>query len=364
MECTGKDGQPMSWPMRISVALVVAVLAGCGGGESSSPAGSGSNNGSGNTGGNNGGNTGSGGSGSGSGQTGMRVSRILYDFDNNGTFEGERRITYFSDGRIAAETYVYTDDGTPDTNLGSFTLSGPKDNQNQDITYTYSPNGTLFTVAYDSSGHHMRDTYTYDANGMVTRLDSFTQDSSGALISSLAWVHSLNGLQLNQYKLYLSGSNTALLDYTINYNGAGQVDTDLQTVSGSGQQNMRTYTWRSDGKISAIDETDPAPGATYQASIKFTYDSNSHLVSRLYATTYQNETYRWDWVLDNNGLPIEKRVDLSANGTVEAVVRYEYEQGPCTKVYLWYPRSEPNFVINTAVPYKPGTGYVEIPVCG
>jgi len=292
-------------------------------------------------------------------ETGNRISRILYDLDNNGTYEGERSFSYDNDGRLIAENYVYHDDGMSDTNFGSFSIGAP--NYNEATSYSYDSEGLLSLWSITDPTGRIEFSYGYDPNQFIdTHLLSFF-DNSGALLQSISFDMTVTGNELTHWESRISSTGSISQSDDLTYNASGQVKTDL--LDQGGQQTESTYTYSATGKILNIQLTNIQPPNLYTSDVDFEYDPAGRLTSRLSHGNELRDIYRWSYHNDESGRQREWLVDLLDDGSIEAVARSEYEDGPCISAFIWAPRGEPNFVASPATPYAPGSGYAVIPVC-
>ena len=286
-------------------------------------------------------------------QSSMRIARMQFDFDNNGIFEGNAVFSYYGNGRVRGQRYSYTDDGVVDTDIQFFQLNSVS---GYTVAYSYNDAGLLDITTFDQNDAQISKAYIYDTNGMLTRIDVLLRDASDALVNSWYWSYTLTGSRLDGYSLFLTSSPTPIHIYTLSYNSAGQVESDHLTENAT-NRNFQTYTWRTDGKIERIYLVDG--GGTLNLT-EYTYDDAGRLFSTQGTSAYPRPPYRWNLDYDNN----EIHIDMGDDGSVEAVIRIEWENAPCQRVFMWNTRGEPNFVADTTVPYQPGTGYSVIPLCG
>ena len=294
-----------------------------------------------------------------------RVARLLYDFDNNGIFEGEAQFTYDATGRVILENYVYTDDSAPDTDFRTFTIGGSTENMT--TSYSYDANGLLETWVIDQGGDRFTTTYTYSNDRLVTAVNTVFEDNTGAETARITSELSYTGTRLDRYTavtMILGLPGQGISDtYDLSYDGAGLLASDLMT-SVLGAQSEQTYSWRVDGNIDMIQNTNPDPAINFTEIVDFIYDVNNRLITRQVLANDPGDDYKWDMVYDSADRLIEERIDLDSDGSVEAVVQSQWEDGPCAPVFLWTLRAEPNFKADPASLYLPGTGYAVFSICG
>ncbi len=327
---------------RAGLALLISLgLTGCGGGDDDAAAGSGAGTGAG---------TGTGASTA----TPQRVARLRYDFDANGAVEGELVVTYDTAGRLATETYTYTDDGTPDTAFGSFSIGAAQ--QNFANTYHYDANGRLQQVVMVEAGNTTTSTYSRDAGGRVTVLDMAFTD--GSLPYSLVFTVAPSGALPTQVLMQISAAGTTqnVQRHDLAYDAAGRVATDTTTTLATGSSTVLAYTWDASGFAQTITENDGA-GATV-STVTLQRDAHNRPVSRL-TTPAVGSPYRWRW----DYTALTWTIDLGDNGSTEAIVHTVLESGPCLPTVMWQPGTEPNAPASTALPVIPGAGYAVVPYC-
>ena len=331
------------------IVIGVLLASGCGGG------GSGGNNNNGN-----GGNPPPGGGSTGTG----RIAQLFYDFDNNGVFEGVAIISYDADGRIISDIYTYTDDGTPDTDFKTFGVSPSgfrKEDRDTSWTFEYNADGLLETWTWDIGGGEFLNTidYSYNASMHVANTSSLIQ--TNGMSNTLTTIHSYTGTNLDQVQTSVDGTLMSTLD--LSYDGNGLLSSDLQTIDATASQLRRDYTWRADGQIDAMETTDPDPGRDYETSDNFIYDADDRLVTHQNILNDPADNYSFHFKYDSNNLVSDTEIDMNSDGSIEAIVRAVWEDGPCESVYIWAERLTANFLADANQVYAPGTGYGVFPVC-
>lgn len=289
-----------------------------------------------------------------------RILRLNYDLDNNGIIDSVRSFNYDSDGRIVAEDYVYSGDGTPDTNFGSFSIDGPA--YNQSVTYSYNSAGLLNVWSTTQQGSRTDMVYDYGADALTDQLALDTYNSSGALIDHSVFNLSYTAGSLTGWEFRL-GDNTLIQSNALTYSISTQVQSDLLTQTLGGAQSLFEYTTSATGKIDLIHTSNPESGSTFFNDVDFVYDTADRLVSRVTTSSKTADNYRWNYAYDSNDELTTKQIDLASNGTIEATITAEWEDGACRTVFSWAPRAEANFVASATIPYAPSSGYVVIPVC-
>ncbi|MES9943038.1 MAG: hypothetical protein ABW104_18260 [Candidatus Thiodiazotropha sp. 6PLUC2] len=299
-----------------------------------------------------------------SGQTNIRVSRIRYDFDNNGVFEGTREYTYDTDGRIIEERYSYIDDGTEDTELaGTLSNSIALDPIDETITYTYDADGRLQTWVGVTSESRDTSIYTFNDDNLITQVDVTMEDETGAVTSQYSHTLSYSEQRLIRHTMTLDNEVTPMQEYEIGYDDSGYVITNQQTMTSSNQVSHQTYTYLTNGRPNTIVDTSPSL-PDYRRTYEFGYTANNQpAYMNNIAEGIFSDRYGWLFQYDDNGQKITTQIDEAIDGTIDAVAEIEWEEGVCTSVLSWYPRTIVTDTVDLSSPYKPGTGYVWLPHC-
>lgn len=288
-------------------------------------------------------------------QTGKRLARILYDLDNNGVYEGERTFSFDNDGRVTAENYTYHADATPDTTFGSFSIGAPS--YNETVAYDYNAEGLVALWSITDPSGRTEFSNEYGTNNLIDSQTLSFFDNGGALLQSISFNLTNENNQLTRWDSRIASAASAFQSDVLTYDAAGRVQSDVLTQGSN--QTESIYTYSATGKIFNIKKTGPA----YHGNINFEYGAGDRLSARVSSADEVSDAYRWRYQYDANGLLSEEQIDLLDDGTAEASMRYEYEDGACSAVFIWAPRGEPNFVKSATRPYAPGSGYAVIPVC-
>jgi len=285
---------------------------------------------------------------------------MRYDFDNNGTFEGIRTVTYDSIGRVVGSAYTYTDDGTPDTDFRSFTIGAS--NLNSTSVYTYDSSGLLSGLILDDANTRVENVVNYGSDGLVATGQTIIFDkilSAEAVFNSVA----TNAEGIPQSIQRFQGSSPRDV-IAFEYDTAGRVALKRVSNASSTGPTETVYVWSSDGRL--VEEITTVVGLpVFEIRVNYDYDSMGRLQSRL-STTLSNSMsisgkYRWRYSYDATSARME--VDLNDDGTVEAVVLTEFETALCKDVIFWIPGAEPNFTPGSFPPFVPGTGYALASIC-
>lgn len=301
--------------------------------------------------------------GGGIGSSTQRLLRLRYDLDNNGVIDAVRTFDYDADGRVIDEQYVYTDDGSADTDFDTFSIDAPPHDQH--VTYAYTATGLLerWTIA-DEPGEREENVYQYGSDALVDRYAVDLFDAQGALAGNIAFTLDQSGTQLIGWESIASNGATPIQRDELRYDSAGRVGSDLLTTTLTGAQRLTTYTYTASGRIDTIRQSDPAPNSPTLIEANYVYDTLDRLTRVSFTGPTAGERYTWTYEVNSNGLRTQWRIDMGSNQTVEAVIHSEWEAAPCRHVFLWAPRAHPNFVADESVPYAPGSGYAVQPVCG
>jgi hypothetical protein len=313
------------------------------------------------------------------GTTNVRVSRIRYDFDNNGVFEGVREFAYGSDGKILEERYTYSDDGTEDLPLFSSALSdyAAMDRMDETVTYTYDADGRLQTLVRVNSQTRVTSTYTFNDDNLITRVDGSIEDENGAVTSRYSHALTYTGQRLVSHTTTIDDDVMPVSKYEIRYDDAGYVVTNqvipLQLPGDSNPTEQFNYTYLGNGRPYTITETsliDGLPDTSATSTndhpfFEFGYTENNQLsyLNHIYNGTTMNHTFAWLSQYDANGRQIVHQVDEGIDGTIDAIAEIEWEEGVCSSVLSWSPRAIVPDTVDLASPYKPGTGYIWLPHC-
>jgi YD repeat-containing protein len=300
-----------------------------------------------------------------SGTTNLRVSRVRYDFDNNGVFEGVREFAYGTDGRIMQERYTYSDDGTEDVYLaGTLSNSIGLDPVDETIDYTYDTEGRLQTWVGYNSETRQTSRYSYDDNDLLTRVDVTIEDGTGAVTSQYSHRLTYSGQQLVAHNMTLTGETTPLFENAIVYDDAGYVIENNQTTTQNGIVSHYAYTYLTNARPDTITETVSAL-PDYRMTFEFGYtgDNQPSYLNFLSEGPGNDNRYSFEEQYDSDGRHVARQVDDLIDGSIDAVAEIEWEEGSCTPVLDWHPRTVTADTVDTRSPYIPGTGYVWLSHC-
>lgn len=297
--------------------------------------------------------------------TNRRVTRVRYDFDNNGVYEGVREYDYNSDGKIQQERYTYSDDGTEDVDIaGTLSNSIGLDQLDETINYTYDDDNRLQTWVGFTSETRITRTYHYNDSNLITRIDVLVQDGSGAVTSRNNFTLSYSGQRLIEYDWTLEDQMKPTQEYTLTYDNDGYIIQNVQTTARSDQVSTITYTYLNNGRPETITDTIPTlPG--YLQTTEFGYNQNnqpSYINSTSESVLGSNRSSFIE-EYDGDGIHITRQLDNSIDGNIDAIAEIEWESGACAPVLDWHPRVILSDAVDTSSPYRTGTGYVWLRHC-
>lgn len=292
-----------------------------------------------------------------------RVRSMRYDFDNNGVFEGTETYSYNSTGKVIGSTWTYIDDGATDADLVSFDLrSSIGAGGNETGTFSYDVDGRLERWTTQAAAARSELNFRWRTNGT---LDTATFDDfsgSGALVSRLNFATTYADGRLASWEATLQDTPIFSQELALVHGGGGVLESDTLTTNPGGTQERRDLTWAG-GRLSEIRTFNPsAPTASLAiTSFEFTGGRPS---GRLHVG--QSQTYSWNYAYDASGLLEHKRVDLNDDGSIEAAVAIEWEEGLCALVTFWAPRAEadPVLSVDPDRAYTLGDGHAPLPLCG
>ncbi|HHJ16662.1 MAG TPA: hypothetical protein ENJ80_08200 [Gammaproteobacteria bacterium] len=301
-----------------------------------------------------GGSTGSGGN-AGAAAFANRVTRVDYDYDNNGTVDATDAISYDANGRVNLTTYLYSDDGTPD--ILNLRDSGTIEESN---SFAYDSDGNVTSFVVDRQWVRIETNSSYDAAGLLTRVDFQLFNSAGAQTTSLFWTFSYTGQQLDTVNSFIGPGN--LLANTLDFTYAANGLLETSVLASDSLNATTTFTWRPDGQLDTLD-TQSDNGASSTAAL--VYDAAGLQQTRIWRNAGQG--FGYSEILERNYIrsvsydaqnrPSTVSYDQDSDGSVDATVTFTWETAPCIPATLWAPNGFPNFVRDAARPFVPGTGF-------
>lgn len=298
----------------------------------------------------------------------MRVTRVRYDFDNNGIFEGERVYNYDTSGRIASVDYTYTSDGVTDTDFRSFSIA-PKINEQVDVVY--GADGRVQRWLTDSTASAAEFAYVWRSDG---RLDDATltitaKAQSLTVVQDLAFSYNTGNLLAQWVQTgSVAGTNTTIttgLSYTGSVLSSDLGTTAFTTSTGQSgsSQDRHEYTWTASGKLDLVRVTVPTNPA-YLSRDDYQYDANDRLSAHVHLPNDPADNATWRYLYDGSSDRVTTwTIDMASNGSTEARMEIEWESGACQVAYAWAPRARPNFVATGHAPHVPGTGIFVFSPC-
>lgn len=265
--------------------------------------------------------------------TGMRVSKIERDFDNNGIAEMTSTVTYSEDALDVTIETTYLDDGTPDQfHLGDDDIIAISN----DLSFT--EDGLPLSISIenlfaDSTTELISFTYAYTTDGQI---ETITQEV----------INPDTSLTLVYVPEYTGGVLTALIfdngfvtgGWSFTYDADGTLATTQYQVGGSAEEDV-TYTWRADGQLESIEKSHLIGGEV--SSLTTSYDGDGVILSAVHVDgvnpTYEDSNYTENFTLDADGKLIEIALDPLSTGTAQATESYSWEEGVCYQMYVPQP---------------------------
>lgn len=281
-----------------------------------------------------------------------RIKRMIYDLENNGTTDGIREFIYNDQGYLTSENYTYVGDSDVDTDFISFFIDAPSYDSSSNISYDTSNHVVLITSISETGSSE--SAYEYGIDDLLDQYTEKTFDVNGELKTDLKYGVIYSDSLLVRWEMFLDGSLSQYND--LSYDNSGLGTSNLHNTVG-----LLEYTYNESGYISRIRNTVPTLSDLEIYSVDFEYDAEAHLISRI--TQGSDLNYRWDYTYSDDGLQQSWKIDLSSDGSIEAAVTIEWEEGSCEEAFYWVPLAEPNFLLNEDYPYAPGSGFIKNNEC-
>lgn len=295
----------------------------------------------------------------------QRITKIVYDFDGNGVTDATDVYQYQPSGKPANTSYVYTGDGLVDklnTRDANFSL--------ETNVFGYNSSGLMNSLVVDRGSQLIESDASF-LNGGLNRVDLIIKDGIGTVLIHHHWLFNYNNNVLNQVENFdtLTGSSVNTEDFVFNSNGLPL--TMVQSSPPPGITFSNTFTWRTDSQIDAISTV--TSGGLGTGDVDLFYDPQNRLSSELWSFTgfvgspyarLQLKNYRKSYFYDVNNLKVREEFDLNVNGSVDAILTYEWEEAICLPTFYWAPNGMPNFITTPDYPYVAGTGAFQIEACG
>ncbi len=265
--------------------------------------------------------------------TGMRVSKIERDFDNNGTPEMTSTVTYSADARDVTIETTYLDDGTPDQfRLGDDDIVAISN----DLSFT--ENGLPLSVSIenlfaDSTTELISFTYAYTSEGLI---ETITQEV----------INPDTSLTLVYVPEYTDGVLTALTfdngfvtgGWYFSYDGDGRLGETEYRVGGMVQERA-LYTWRTDTQLERIEKEELSSGVI--TSLNVFFDESGVLQNAVHSDdmnpAFANTNYTENLTFDEDGKITRIAFDPLSTGEVKSSESYIWEEGACYQMFVPQP---------------------------
>ena len=253
-----------------------------------------------------------------------RVSKIEYDYDNNGQVDATTIITYTNNSKTVTSSYTYQGDATPDVyisgpdavtavSIATFSDSGKQLSLSMQET---KAGGAVFSIIF---------TYAYNADGSLQKI---TNELNGNAFEYD--VNYTNGV-MSSLSSAAAGQPEIILTYEADgsLKSADILNTGIVTASND-------YIWRTDGQLMSINTQykSPAPSSLYAA----TYDGNGKLETTVQssgefpANEDLNLTKTFTWT-GNQLTNVEW--DALSTGIVNSNEVFTWEDGSCLNIYTF-----------------------------
>ncbi len=299
-----------------------------------------------------------------------RVASKLYDFDQNGIYEGLSTFRYDIYGRVVEERYTYTDDGTPDRNILNTDLS--YGNTNSSRSYHYDSEGRLDIWTQTTANQRTTITYTFNSDNLVIRCDVTTQDSSGAEISEYYYLLEYEEQRLIQYTSHQNYDpapyETVRLEYERRrFDMAHIIPNPQSSLSDYGIFGLSYPDYPIAHYRPSLIFISPPPVSTLATVYyRFTYSDDIQLIL-LEGWTRTNDDlddyYSWSYAYGQDGRLTLSLLDDQQDGSTDVRVLTTWEDGWCSPSVIWEAGSITTISADPESPYQSGTGYRPIPVC-
>jgi hypothetical protein len=284
--------------------------------------------------------------------TDIRVARMRYDYDNNGTYEGLTEFFYDSSGRLTQERYSYTEDGEVDRHIpGTIQSSLGREDLDNTVIYTYNSDGLLQSWVVRDSQLGALTRYIYDANNMLTRVDNVKEDNTGAVLSSTYHSLEYTDQRLTRHTHHNTDDSSLLYTYEIEYDYAGYVSSTLMTSNPPGMESRYVPYYFVNGLIEDVE-------LSSQGSKNLALECSYNALNQKVRSDVWQDGFSFEYIYGDNVKISEVRADYGQDGVIETVVAIEWEQGVCEPVVRWNVMSHSCVEIDPSSPYQPGAGYL------
>lgn len=314
----------------------------------------------------------------------QRVTRVTLDYDNNGVVDAEEIHSYDNDGRLEQINYQYIGDGTNDIIVTqdprALTVIEDYNYNNDGRVSSWTRAITPFNPNTFGSGIATTTlNYQYDSNGLIDQVAFETYFLSGALAATINYDLEYNSGQLTrviQQNQALGLSFDVFIDFSYDGNGLPEMavmSNPATTFNGFSIPASiiaeNSFFWNSDFKTSSYTFLDVQQNNLSQLDTMYTPTgkvdvqdfSSSANVDKTQWVNNSTWTFNYD---STNDLLDTIAVDMSRDGSEDAIISMEWEEEDCASVYLWHPLLLPlypfeSFTTQESLPSAilPGTGY-------
>ena len=207
------------------------------------------------------------------------------------------------------------------------------------LTYTYDANGNLTREEVDNNGGGTPDrilTYTYDANGNLTREE--VDDSGFSTQDSInTYTYDANG-NLTREEIDENGDGTPEWIVITTYDANGdrtRAEVDYNNDGTPDSINTYTYTYDANGNLTR-EEVDANDDGTPDRIVIYTYDANGNWTKVEYdydGDGNPDSIYIYTYTYDANGNWTKVEMNVGDDGTPHRINTYTYDaNGNQTKV--------------------------------
>ena len=299
-----------------------------------------------------------------------RLTRVVYDFDNNGNPDADLNIGYDAAGFVVSTDYTYFGDGTED-------LFNTEDDDTiqEDGVFVHDGNGLLFQVDLDRGTESFDNDVTF-TNGRFDRIDSITRDAGGVVTSDVYFDFSYVGDDVVQIAGRQTSDNALINTLNLTYGTDGLPET--YDLISAGVSIFNTLDFDTAGNFISVSST--ASGGFGSGTGTLTYlPGSGQLETEVWTQTgfvgsllseFPGENYTKHYTYDGADLLLTEEVDIDSDSSVEAVLSFEWTLGTCNPSFQWAPNGQPNFSSMPSQPsmvpdaYVPGTGATYFRNCG
>ncbi len=299
-----------------------------------------------------------------------RLTRVVYDFDANGVADADSNLVYDPAGRVVSSDYTYFGDGTPDL----FNTVDDEISQ-EDSLFGYDASGRLTSGNVDR-GFELFETETFFVGDRFDQVFLVERDGSGGVVNDVRFDFGYTGGNLTEVLNRDNTDESLIFTLGISYDAEGlPQQSDLLSL---GVDFSNIFTVDDGGNVTAIDSSAGAFGSG-SATMTYLPAPSGQLEHEVWTETgtigslfseFPGFDYRKTYAYDGNDLRTHAEVDIGDDGSVEAIVTFEWLAASCNPVFQWAPNGRPNFSATPADPsmvpsvYVPGTGATYTENCG